>query len=210
MLRRSLTLSWRQQWDRRTASMLSAVLRQPQTVRRRRSLAYVGLQRLHTSLVALRGVDTGGWTRETRNGRTQSITVKERNAHVSSTKVLLGLGCFGLFVLAGGMLTCTSCMSSSMNQIHTAPHSAATPATDASFRRLGGQGMMHFVLISQKLSRDKPALAFRVRNFCDQERPGPEWCGVMLWVRESRMAKKLPMSDRQQRAQFATESSYGV
>ncbi len=63
---------------------------------------------------------------------------------------------------------------------------------------------MHFVLISKELSHDKVGLAFRVRNFCDIERPGPGWCGVLIWVRESRVAKKLPMSDRQQQAEFAT------
>jgi hypothetical protein len=83
----------------------------------------------------------------------------------------------------------------------TAP--VAIPEVDSSFRRVGGQGMMDFVVADKTLSENHPALERRMRNFCDLRRPGPGWCQVMIWVKASMVPKHLPMSDRQVNAQVA-------
>jgi hypothetical protein len=143
-------------------------------------------------------VDSGG----KKTGEFKDIYIKERKAlPLSTAKVLLGLGCFGLLVLVGGMATCASCVSS-MDQARSVSPAWTVPATDASFRRIGGQGMMDFVVITKKLSSDHAQLLMRLENFCNQERP--EWCGVLMWTAESRAPKRPPISRRQLDAEVAT------
>jgi hypothetical protein len=126
----------------------------------------------------------------------------------TGTKVVLGIGCGLLAVIGVSLATCVGCAtmlhhSGQPPSSESEPHPPPIPAVDASFKRIGGQGMMDFVVISKDLSSDRAGLERRVRNFCDL-RPGPTWCGVLIWLKPSMAPKKLPMSAKQSRAQFAS------
>jgi len=84
------------------------------------------------------------------------------------------------------------------------PPSAPDPgpsATDASFERIGGQGMVDFVIATAELSSNRAALENRMRNFCDKQRD--QFCQVMVWTNRAHAARALPMTDAQLNAQFA-------
>lgn len=76
-----------------------------------------------------------------------------------------------------------------------------SPAIDSAFTRVGGQGLIDFVLASHPLSSDADALEARMRNFCDQQRG--DFCQVMVWRDRSKVPDALPMSQRQLNAQVA-------
>ena len=129
----------------------------------------------------------------------------------TATKVFLGIGCVTLALFGASLATCASCMALIGHSARsTAPPTAGgslqpiTPAEDASFRRVRGQGMMDFVAVSKELGADHAALEHRVRNFCNQRHGVAAYCWVLVWPKQSLVPKSLPMSDKQQRRMLAS------
>jgi hypothetical protein len=75
------------------------------------------------------------------------------------------------------------------------------PATDSTFRLVGGQGMMDFVVASPELAANADRLAERMRNYCDLKRE--DFCYVMVWGSPRQSPMSLPMTAAQLRAQLA-------
>jgi len=126
----------------------------------------------------------------------------------STAKVVLGVGCGLLLATLAGLATCAGCIAMiSQSPGNSRPSSPSTfptvPAEDASFWRIRGQGMIDFVVISKDLSRNKVTLERRVKNFCDLRRGPSSFCWVLIWLKPSMVPRDIPMSDKQQHAQFA-------
>jgi hypothetical protein len=129
----------------------------------------------------------------------------------TAAKVFLGIGCVLLVVVSTALVTCAGCMAALVRNpttrsapISTPSSAPMTPAEDASFRRVGSQGMMDFVVASKELSRNHAALEHRVRNFCSLRHSDTGFCWILVWSRESLVPKNIPMSDRQANAMVAS------
>jgi len=109
-------------------------------------------------------------------------------------------GCLALIV-GIGILSVLSDTSTNQSDARTAAPQSGPPATDSTFDRIGGQGMVDFVVASGTLTSNAPALEERMRNFCDKQRG--DFCQVMVWANRARAPQALPMTSGQLNAQVA-------
>jgi hypothetical protein len=114
-------------------------------------------------------------------------------------------GCLGLllFLLVAYIIgSFSSSREGPVPQPGPRPTADIVPSTDVSFRRVGGQGQVTFILVSKTLASQRATIEQRARNYCDNVQP--EWCKLLIWKDEKRVPKVLPMSDSQLGAQIAS------
>jgi hypothetical protein len=94
--------------------------------------------------------------------------------HLLSTTFLLG----GCVVLAGVL--------------------RLTPALSADWEKVRQQGMMQLVLVAKARERDRPGYQEAIASLC---RPGQR-CYLLFWSDRAMVPVKLPMTDRELKAQI--------
>lgn len=75
-------------------------------------------------------------------------------------------------------------------------------ADELTFKRVGGQGQMDFVVISGKLTKDAIALKAAAHDYADKHRK--DWCKILIWTDAKKAVRRLPLSDAQLNNQYAS------
>lgn len=83
------------------------------------------------------------------------------------------------------------------------PSSKAKPATAnvQEFKRVGGQGMIDFILVSPTLAKDTVTLRLACRKFYHDS--GKQDCHLIVWSDAKKVAHKMPMTDAEADAYIA-------
>ena len=76
----------------------------------------------------------------------------------------------------------------------------SNPAIAADWKKVGGQGLMQFVLVEQKHEEDVSVYNEAIKSLCHQN----QRCYLLFWSDENKVPLQLPMSDASVTAQTAS------
>ena len=78
--------------------------------------------------------------------------------------------------------------------------SDSAPASSKHYRRVGGQGMVHFVVVDESHAEDEAVYREAISDLCAGNH---NFCMVMFWTRPDLIPSDLPMTDEQLAGQVA-------